>query len=93
MRVTVWKIRPYFDLDNSFIDIPGQPTFDPKHPRTYPGAEVELVEVMTPDEAMIKYGVEALCHADKILYSKAYGGNVAIWRLTGRTSADVLAEL
>lgn len=96
MRIKAYSLRPYFDLDNVFMNIPGAPTFDPKHPGTYPGAEVEIVEVLSPDEALVKYGKEALCKG-AVLYSPSYPDGIArgnpvitIWRNTGRTSRQVV---
>lgn len=93
MKVKVYSLKPYFNIDGGFVDIPNQPSFDPKHPRTYPGNQVKIVAVMTANEASQKYGKRELCFGSEILYAPNGEGGVIILELTGKTSRDVLSEL
>ncbi len=93
MKVKVYSLQPYFDIDGGFIDIPGQPTFDPKHPRTYPGNQVKVVAVLTPAQALQEYGKRELCYGGEVLYSPNGEEQIIILELTGQNSRDILSEL
>lgn len=87
--VRVYSLRPFIDLDGHFIDIEGQPTFDPKHPCTYPGAEVEVVETLPVAEAVAKYGPTP-DEPYQVHNSGSKNAKVTILRLTGKTSKDIV---
>jgi hypothetical protein len=83
------KIRVYTSdfVPGYFTDIPGEVTFDPSHPLTYPGDEVRPVEILPFEVAA----------ADrerwrKLLYTISRDGTVTIWERAGRTSADILGQ-
>ena len=89
MRVTVYSMKPYHNINGHFINIPEQKEFDPKHPVMCPGNEVEAIETISAKCAKEKYG--------KYMnepYTVRNGGKsnmtVTVLRLTGRTSADVV---
>lgn len=89
MKVTVYSLRPFYDINGFFIDPPGG-SFDPKHPSIYPGDEVQVRERLTPELFLEKYGRERL-YSQNLLYT----GNsrvLVILDRTGRTSADVVHE-
>lgn len=88
MKTTVFTLKPYFDIDGYFINIEGEPTFDPKHPITYPGNEVRLVEELTDEQFLNRYGIDGL---DEVIYLQR-GKLVQIIELTGKTSADIVLE-
>jgi hypothetical protein len=93
MKVRVYRLSKPFTSKAVFIDIPGEPTFDPSHPGTYPGAEVELVEALpTPEAALEKYGQAALCGEGGTMYSANSDGSISIWRTTGRTSREIIYD-
>jgi len=92
MRVQVYSLRPYHDIEGYFINAPDV-VFDPKHPGTYPGLEVKLVETLSGKQALAKYGKRALCYTDEVLYSQSNirsEPEVIIWRLTGKTSREIV---
>ena len=96
-RTRVFTLKPYWPVDGSFIDPPGDgPSFDPAHPTYYPGLEVECIATLTAQEFTATYRNSP--EAEDIMYSVVHPQGlrgramVAIWRLTGRTSADVIAE-
>lgn len=70
------------------MDIDGKPTFDPKHPGTYPGAEVRPLETITAEEFISRYGRQG-CYRDDILYTSR-GQSVTLWEKTGRTSVQAI---
>ena len=95
-RTRVYTLRPYWNLDGSFIDPPGdKPGFDPAHPSIYPGLEVRCTRTLSHGDFV------AFCEGvnldDIPMYSIVHpdgargGAQIALWELTGRTSADVLA--
>lgn len=93
MRIRIYSLRPFFDIDGHFINPEKGQSFDPAHPRTYPGDEVELIEILPVNEALEKYGRGPL--RNEILWTPVRGqrDTVAIWQRTGKTSADVLNEI
>ena len=94
MKVKIISLRPFFDIDGQFVNIPGAPTFDPKHPQTYPGLEVTRVETLTIKDALDKHGKDALMGPDLMYCPIQHSGKadalIAIFELTGRTSAQVV---
>lgn len=89
MKVTIYSLKPHYNLENHFIDIPNQPTFDPKHPTIYPGNEVEVVETLPGKKAQIKYG-RMIDEPYLVHNSGSKNISVTILRLTGLTSADII---
>ena len=87
-RIKVYSVRPYFNNDGHYIDIDGKPTFDPKHPGTYPGAEVKAIETITAEEFISRYGARGY-YRDDILYTSR-GRLVTLWEKTGRTSVQAI---
>ena len=89
MKVTVYSLQPFYDINGFFIHPPGG-SFDPKHPSIYPGDEVRVRERLTPEQFLEKYGRDGL-YSEKLLYT----GNsriLVVLDRTGRTSADVVQE-
>lgn len=97
MKIQVFPIRPFFNIDAYFINRTNEPTFDPKHPVVYPGDEVVKVETLTGTEAIAKYSYDDLKGPD-VLYTIKNSGlsknqmRITIWEKTGKTSADIVQE-
>lgn len=91
MQVKTYSLKPYFNIEGHFINIPGMPTFDPKHPSIYPGDEVVIKEVLSPADFIAKYGKKAIFNSD-VIYSQS-GQQVFVLERTGRTSGDILEAI
>jgi hypothetical protein len=92
MKIEIYSLKPYFDVDGYFTNIPDKPTFDPKHPCIYPGVEVVPVETLPAKVAQQKYG-----RYINRPYQVHNSGNtekctVTIFRYTGKTSKDIILE-
>ena len=91
MKIQIFSLKPYFNIEGHFTNILNQPTFDPKHPITYPGAEIKTIETLTPKEAQNKYG-RYINKPHQVHNSGSKNCTVTIFEYTGKTSADIIQE-